>query len=64
MVQGLCENYKSKLDILKVQLYLDMEFDMFGISVLQNWGNINLVILSFPSTVIEFLGQFYNQSLF
>lgn len=32
-IQGLYKNYKSKVGILKVQLYFDMEF-MFGILVL------------------------------
>ena len=32
--QGSCEDYKSEVDIKQAQLYFDMEFDMFGISVL------------------------------
>lgn len=32
--QGSCEDYKSEVGIKQAQLYFDMEFDMFGISVL------------------------------
>lgn len=34
--QGSCEQHKSELDTEQAQLYFDVKYDMFGISVLQN----------------------------
>ena len=34
--QGSCEQHKSELDTEQAQLYFDVKFDMFGLSVLQN----------------------------
>lgn len=52
----------SKVNIKKAQLYVDVEFDVFEISVLNQW-NMNLEILILPY-ITEFPGQFHSRKYF